>query len=549
MRPLERFSRLLQNLFGLLRDVLLSAFDRRISREWIVVRLDRGLVEVPPGRGRFRGFGPSPRPLSMVLECFALARSDARVRGVLLRMGSAPLGWAKVQALARGLSSLRESGKRVVVYADNTGNAGGWLGGLADSFWMAPEGRLDLLGVKLVGPYLKRALDQLGVRPVVISAGRYKSAGEALSRDSMSDAARESLEPVVDELYGCLVSGLAAERCRDEEEARRRIDEGPYLAPEAQECGLVDALVYPDEIPAKLFELGGASEAKAGARSERELERTTIADATYVRLARPRFQWSRLGGRGDAIGVVPIEGVIRTSMADRLVPLLRRIERSDSLGALVLRVNSPGGDPLASDLIRHAISRVAEEKPVVASFADVAASGGYYVGMAANEILAEPATLTGSIGVVLASAEFDELLEGIGVRFDGVERGRHARIYDVSRRRTEEERALLKRHISRVYASFVSRVALARGRSEAEIRRVADGRVWTGTQALEHGLVDALGGLDDAIERARVLAKLPRSRIVHLNADRSRFERLFRPALGESVRGAQLLCPIRVSLD
>lgn len=547
MRPLEIAGRLLQNLFGLLRDALIAPLAARMPRDWIVVRLDHGMVELPPARSWLQALRPRPRPLSSVLECFAQARDDARVRGVVLRLGQAPLGFAKVQALARSLATLREAGKRVVVYADHTGNAGGWLGGLADRFWMAPEGRLDLLGVKLVSPYLRRALDRLGVRPAVLSAGRFKSAGEVLSRESMSEAARESLEPVAEELYGCLVSGLASSRCSDAEDARRCIDDGPYLAPEALERGLVDALVYPDEIPTRLAEL--VEPDAAGARSEAELEKTLIGDAAYARLARPRFRWAPLRARRDQIAVVPLEGAIRPGLSRRLVPLLRRVERSDAIGALVLRVNSPGGDPLSSDLIRHAVSRVAEEKPVVSSFADVAASGGYYAAMAAHEILAEPASLTGSIGVVLASLELDALLENLGVKLDGIERGRHARIYDLTRRRSEEERALLKRHVGRVYQSFVSRVAQARGRPEAEIRQIAEGRVWTGTQALAHGLVDALGGLDEAIARARALAGLPDARVVHLRAERPPLERMLRPALGEPVRGAQLWCPIRVTLD
>ena len=326
-RPLDVARRLLQNLYGLARDALLAPLASRLSRDWIVIRLDRGVVEMPPARSWLQGFLPAPRPLSSVLECLKRAREDARVRGVLLRLGTAPLGWAKVQSLARAMGEFRESGKRLVVYADSTGNAGGWLGGLADRFWMAPEGRLDLLGVKLVGPYLRGALDRFGIRPRVISAGRFKSAGEVLSRDGMSEAARASLEPVVDELYGALVGGLAASRCADDEAARKCIDDGPYLASEAREAGLVDELVYADEIPAKLAELAGI-EVEAGG-SERDLEKRMIADTGYLRLARPRFRWSPVLDGRQEIAVVPLEGLIRSASARALVPLFRRIERDD----------------------------------------------------------------------------------------------------------------------------------------------------------------------------------------------------------------------------
>ncbi|MBW2280121.1 MAG: signal peptide peptidase SppA [Deltaproteobacteria bacterium] len=551
-RPLDVALRLLQNLYGLVRDAFLAPAASRMSRDWIVVRLDHGVVETPPARNWLQGFRPAPRALTSVLECLERAGDDARVRGVLLRLGSAPLGWAKVQSLARAMGELRDSGKRVVVYADSTGNAGGWLGGLADRFWMAPEGRLDLLGVKSVGPYLRGALDRFGIRPRVISAGRFKSAGEVLSRQGMSESAREALEPVVDELYGALVGGLTASRCADEQAARKCIDEGPYLAVEAREAGLVDELVYADEIPRKLADLAGAEPEPEA--TDADFEKRLVADTSYLTLARPRFQWSPvLDGRRE-IAVVPLEGLIRSGSARALVPLLRRIERDDSVRALVVRINSPGGEPLASDQLRRALARVAKQKPVVASLADVAASGGYYVAMAANEVVAEPATLTGSIGVVLATVEVDELLEGLGVHVDGVERGRHARIYDPTRERTQEERALLKRHVEGMYKSFVAKAAEARGRSEAEIESVAAGRVWTGTQARERGLVDSLGGLDAAIERARALAGLDSGDgdVVHMNADRPALERLFgRPVLEDAspVRGAQLLCPVRLTLD
>jgi protease-4 len=472
---------------------------------------------------------------------------------VLLRVGRAPVGWAKLEALARSIESLRKAGRRVVVYAESTGNAGAWLGGLADRFWLAPGGRVDLVGVRAESPFARRLLDRLGVRPDVLSAGRYKSAGELLMRDSMSELAREALEQVVDVLYDSLAAGLAAGRAKTVDEARRWIDEGPFLAAEAREIGLVDDLVYADELPARLAEL--TREARGG-RGRGDEEARLIGEATYLRISRRRFRWQPLLEGSPQIAVVPVLGVIRQRLgqARAVVTTLRSLARSDRVRAVVLRVDSPGGDPLASDLIWRAVRKVAETKPVVASLGDTAASGGYYAAMGANEILCEGTTLTGSIGVVLLSVEVDQLLDRIGVRFEAIERGRHAGIFDPFRARSDEERELLQRQVTALYRDFVGKAAEARGVSEAELDESAQGRVWAGRQARGRGLVDELGGLDLAVRRARRLAGLgdEEGDVIFATAPTSPLRRLMPreplDAFATLLDGPQLWCPARIPL-
>jgi protease-4 len=403
----------------------------------VVVRVDRGLSEARTVSPWIEEALQLPQSLANVLDCVEFARKDPRVHGVLFRLGQAPLGWAKVSALARGLGRLREAGKPVVVYAERAGNAGAWLGALADHFWMAPEGRLDLLGVRVETPFLRGALEKLRIRPDVFFAGRYKSAGEILERKSMSRAAREALDEVVDRLYASLLDGLAQGRAGNLDRAREWVDGGPYLASQALEVGLIDELVYGDELPGRLAAIADGTEPSATSREAR-----LVSVPAYLRVARPRFRWQPLRGAPNILAVVPLQGLIGASAGSPrgIVGQLRRLAQSEEVCGVVLRVDSPGGDPLASDLIWRAVGKLAEKKPVVASLGDTAASGGYYVAMAANEIVAEPTTLTGSIGVVMLSLEFEGLLEGLGVRFDAVERGRHAGIYDPARPRTEEER-------------------------------------------------------------------------------------------------------------
>lgn len=500
--------RLLQNLGGALRDLALAPFELRVPREWVAVRLDHGLLEAPAPPSWLGLRRDPPRTLSGVLDCLERAGADPAVRGVLLRVGHGRLGWAQVEALARALGSVREAGKRCVVYAEATGNAGAWLGAAAGQLWMAPAGRLDLVGVRVESPFLKPLLERLGVRPEVMQRGRYKSAGEVFTEEGWTAPAREALEAVVDDFYSALVEGLAAGRGVDVERARRWVDEGPYRAAEAHEAGLVDALVYGDAVPARLAAL--EREGAAGGSEPDGEEAHVVGDLAYLRLRRQRFRWRSLLEPTAEIAIVPLLGVVRGRMATPrgTVGTLRRLARSERVRAVVLRIDSPGGDALGSDLIWRAVRKLGEVKPVVASLATTAASGGYYVAMAAQEIVAEATTLTGSIGVVLASVDVSQLLDRIGVRVEAIERGSHAGIYDATRPRTEEDRALFRRQLDHLYDDFVQKAAEGRGLPVPQLDEVAQGRVWTGQRACAHGLVDHLGGLETALARARALAGL-----------------------------------------
>ena len=498
--------RLLGNLGRLTRDLAVAPFAARVPRDWVLVRLDRGLVEVPPVPRWLSALTSRPADLPSVLEALERSESDLAVRGVLVRIGRAPLGWSKVHSLGRALERVRARGKRVVVYAENAGNAGAWLGALADCFWLAPQGRLDLIGVRLETPFLRGALERFGVQPLVIQAGRYKSAGEMLERESMSEASREALDAVAEDLYGTLVAALAR-RAGSHEAAVRWVDGGPYLGGEALEAGLVDALLYPDELTARLAALErGKSAAEAPAAAGPKARVLSLEG--YLRFTQPRFRWRPLNGVGSDIAVVPLEGLILAGNARALVRQLRGVAERPSIAAVVLRIDSQGGEPGAADSIWRAVKLLREKKPVVASMGDVAASGGYYAAMAANAIVAEPTTLTGSIGVVLASVELERTLAAIGVQFDGVQRGRNAGIFHATRMRSAEERGVLQRHVELIYRDFVSKAAEGRGLLPGELEELAQGRVWTGAAAEKRRLVDELGSLQLALERARALAGL-----------------------------------------
>jgi protease-4 len=549
--PGQLLGRVAGNAAIALRDSLLWPL-RWMPRDWLVLRLDHGLSDAPPGGLRWLDPAiPRPRCTAHVLAVLAAAARDPRLSGVLVRLGSEGIGWGQAVELAGAFGALRSAGRLLVVYAEQTGNAGAWLGGLADRFWMTPEGRLDLVGVRGDGIFLRRVLERLGIRADVLAAGDYKSLGETFTRESMSEPAREALAAVVDTLWQQLVDGLAAGRAGTAERAARWIDGGPYLASQALEAGIVDALVYADELPRKLSELSGRE-----TRAEQEPRLHLVTESGYRALTERRFAFRPLRGPGDRVAVVPLVGAIRRSDsgARGIVGVLREVAADASVPAVVLRIDSPGGDVLASDLIARAVSRLAQRKPVVASMGDVAASGGYYVAAEAHEIVAEPTTLTGSIGVVLAGLDLEQLLDRLGVTRDGLERGRHARIYDVTRRRPTGERAHLREHVERIYAGFVDRVAARRRLSAADAALVARGRVWTGRAALEHRLIDALGGLDLALERACALAGISAAPRMQLRAPaaglRARWRRADPLDGGPAAPGGALLwCPVRIPLD
>ncbi|NRA02550.1 MAG: signal peptide peptidase SppA [Myxococcales bacterium] len=557
-RVLPALLRLFWNALRGLRDALVWPFERRVPRDWLALTLDQGLVEAPAPQSWFEFLRRRPPSFVRTLELLERARSDPSLRGVILRVGPGSIGWGQLTGLVRGIERLHESGKHSVVYANRTGNAGAWLGAAASHFWVAPEGRVDLLGIQAEGTFLLRALERWRIVPEVVSAGAFKSVGEILTRDGMSEPAREALDAVLESLYDSLVSGLATARAGDAETARRWIDEGPYLAHEALERGLIDACVYGDEVPLRLAALDDAGEDPAPA--------SPIEGSSYLYLARRRFRWDPVWRTPRRIALVPITGILRPGSGSPLgvVGVLRSLATQDSTAAVVLRIDTPGGDALASDLIWRAVQKLAEEKPVVASLGNMAASGGYYISMAAHWIVAETTTLTGSIGVAaLTTLGLEGLMDSLGVDQERLQRGRHAGIFDLHRARTDEERALLQRQVDHLYGEFVRKAAEGRGLSEEQVEAVARGRVWTGRQALEHRLIDALGGIEAAVERARELAGLApdEGRVDPVQPARRRFSPLLRPGPTESERvpgslpllellasGACFWCPIRVPL-
>jgi protease-4 len=460
---------------------------------FVRMRLDGSLPELP-ARPHHRA---TPASLLEALLALDAAGRDPRVAGVLLELGTSHSGWSGVQSLRRALLALRARGKVVAVYAESLDASGLLLASAAERIWLPETGQLHLVGLRAENFYLHDLLSRLGVRADVVRIGSHKTAAEVLTRSDMSPEQREQQQALVDDLFASLVEGVAAGRGLAPDAVRALVDRGPFVARAAQEAGLVDACLYPDELDLALAEL-----APAPASGPRVAPRV---DARIYTALRPRCDFQLGSGVDPGLAYVVAEGAIsrggglRGVAADALRAILDGLREAPEVRGVALRIESPGGDALASDLLWRSVERLTREKPVVATLGDVAASGGYYLACAADSIFAEAGSLTGSIGVVGGKLDLSLLYQQLGVGRDGVERGARAGMLSEARPLRADERSALRSGMAALYEAFVERVARGRHLAHDAVARAAEGRVWSGTRALEQGLVDALGGPLEAL--------------------------------------------------
>jgi protease-4 len=498
LRPLAVVKRGGANLARVARRLALRAALPRRGGVWLVVRLEPGLPELTPTR---LPFGPAPpQGLLEVLATLEAAASDPRVAGVLLRFDGLLQGWSRALSLRRAVEGLRQRGKPVVAYGEVFGAESLLVASAATKLWLPETGTVFLVGLRIEGFYLKRLLEQLEIRPDVVRVGSYKSAAEHLTRESMSPQQREQLEALADDLFESLVEALATGRGLEPDAVRARVDAGPYSAPAAVEAGLADGCLYPDEVERELPGLARDTVTEGPEGRPRLLDAghyhaLRVADPGWRPLLRDLPRIAYVVGRG---GIHRGRGQ-RGIASDTLRELLEGIRREEGVRGLVLRLDSPGGDGVASDLLWRSVELVRREKPVVVSMGDVVASGGYFMAAAADALFAEAGTVTGSIGVVGGKVDLDGLYRRLGVAKDGVERGRRASLLSEARGFTSDERAAMQSLFDSVHGTFVDRVAKGRGLEPERLARLAQGRVWSGLRAQGLGLVDSLGGPLDAL--------------------------------------------------
>lgn len=480
-----------------------------LPRKRILIELDLTELPVeleqddPLSRLRHRG----RRDLRSTLRTLHRAADDARVVGLIARVGG-PATWPAMQELRSAVRAFAASGKPTVAWAETFGEQPGAMAGYVlatafDELWLQPGAELGLLGVGLETTFVRGALDKLGVEPQFEQRFEYKNAADRIMRTEFTPAHREAMERLVASVFDDAVETIAQSRGLDPAAVRELVDRGPHLAPAARAARLVDRLGYRDEAMA-------AIRARVGGRA-----RLLFADRW-----RPRRRIRPPRRPAGHVALVQVRGGIasgrsrrtpwgRTAGSDTVCASLRAAAADERARAAVLLVDSPGGSAVASETIWREVVRLQERKPVVVAMGAVAASGGYYIACPADRIVALPATLTGSIGVLGGKLVTDGLLAKVGLTTGAVARGDRALMFSSRRAFDDAEQRSLGAALDAIYADFVDKVAAGRGRPAAEIDKVARGRVWTGRDALAVGLVDSLGGLRDAVQLARTLAGLP----------------------------------------
>lgn len=474
------------------------------------LRLDRPPRESHHQSGLLSmGSGPT---LYEVIDAIEEARRDQHVGGLFLNVASFGSAWGRASDLVEALARFREAGKPVHCYFEQTDNSGYWLmASGCDRISMTPAGTLNAVGVAAQLFYARTLLSNVGVRADVLQVGRYKGAFEPLMRDDMSDATRESMEALVDDLYTTLVEGIGTGRGMDQAAVRTALDRGPFDSAAARSAGFIDAIAFDDEARSRARTAAEATtteEIELGAPDEElSLDRVFRALSGQVDATEPE---------GPHLALVHIDGGIVNAHDDgpgggRAGPFIdeaRALAVDDNVRAVVLRISSGGGSALASDRMWHAVHQLAERKPVVVSIGDMAASGGYYIAVGGTEVFAHPNSIVGSIGVVGGKADLSGTLADIGVHTETIRRGQNAAWMSPARGFTEQERAILLRSMRSTYDRFLRRVSAGRPLERAEVEEIAQGRVWSGRQGQAHRLIDRSAGLLAALDRARELGEL-----------------------------------------
>jgi protease-4 len=521
------------------------ASKRKSTATVALIRLKGAL---PDGVGQGGLLADVSPHLHRLVERIDKAAQDARVKALVLQIDSPALGRARADEIRAAIARVRVAGKPVAAHliGGSPETYGIALG--CDSIAMPPAATLEITGVRAEMMFFKTMLDRLGVKAEILQVGEFKGAGEPLTRDSMSPQLRAQYEAFIGDLFEMLVTRVAEGRKLPVEKVQELIDVGVFTPDQARAAGLIDAVAYEDEVIDAVAKRARLEEPKVVRDyAERKMDDDFSGLGGLVKLVEMLSgqKQDRPAGKGKRIAIVHLTGEIRegkgkddllggaTAGSETVIKAVREAARDEAVAAIVLRIDSPGGSALASDLIWREVKQAG--KPVVASLSDIAASGGYYVAVAADRIVAAPGTLTGSIGVVGGKVAVGPGLEKAGIHTDVVSKGRNAGWLSMNEPFTDSERAAFLATMKDVYRLFTTKVAAGRKLDVEKVAALAEGRVFTGRMAKEAGLVDRLGTLDDAIDEARTLARIPADETIDrvlLPEPRGLFEDLFGSAGG-----------------
>jgi protease-4 len=456
--------------------------------------------------------GGSDQSLTNLVLQFKKAKVDNRIKVVLLDINMSGAGWGKSEEIRDAIADFRSSGKPVYAYMEFGMNKEYYIASACDKIYLAPPGELFITGLAADVMFFRGSLDKLGVYPDIFQIGKYKSVGDTFTRKEMSDEHREFMNSLLDDLFNRYVEAIASGRGKTGDQVRAIIDDAPYGAAKAKEVGLIDGAEYRDDLEKQI-------KANLGYKESDPLRIVKSSEYSEV-------PPESLGlNEGEKIAVIYATGDIGSGQSensptgsqsigsDTLSKAINDAREDKTIKAIVIRVDSPGGSGLASDVIWHAVDAAKQKKPVVISMGDVAASGGYYISASASKIIAQPSTITGSIGVVAGKPVLRGFYDWLGISNEYILRGKNAGIFRETEKFSDTERVKFEEWIKTTYYNdFIPKVAKGRNKDAAYVDSVGQGRVWTGFQGKERGLVDEFGGLDHAIEIAKDLAKIPKDK-------------------------------------
>lgn len=481
----------------------------------LVLRVSGDLPDYLPDDPVAKAFGmEQPQSFTGLLTQLRKAKIDSRVGAVMLDIDFPGIGWGKADELRAAIADLKTSGKPVYAFMEIGTNKEYYIAAAADKIFIPPAGDLYVNGFSANAMFYRGTLDKLGIEPEVVQIGKYKNAPDTYTRKDMSEGQREVLNSILDQYYANLVTAISESRKKAPEDVKALIDNAPYHAGNAKEIGLIDDAIFKEDVINQLKERLGVSKEDKGRVLTGRQYRQIPSDSLGL-------------NKGERVAVVFASGAINlgrsnrggfggeTAGSDTIVDAVNEAAEDSSIKAIVLRVDSPGGSALASDLMWNALEKAKAKKPVVVSMSDVAASGGYYISCNATKIVAQPNTLTGSIGVFMGKPVLRGMYDWMGISNEYVMRGKNAGIFREAEKWTPEERAKMEEQTKKIYYDdFLPKVAKGRNKNVEAVDSIGQGHVWTGTQGKENGLVDEIGGLERAIDIAKELANLPADRDV-----------------------------------
>ncbi|MFN9582664.1 MAG: signal peptide peptidase SppA [Bacteroidota bacterium] len=464
--------------------------------------------------------------LTEMLEAIEYAKTDEHIKGILIETGITPNSFAVLQELRDALLKFRKSGKYVYAYGEMMDSRSYFLCSAADKIYVHPTGEMLFNGISSSTPYIKNMLDKVGVEIQLIRYGKYKSAGEPLISDKMSDANRDQISAYTRSRVETSYRQIAKSRKLSMEKVDELAGElRVQKIADAVEAGLIDSLKYRDELEEEL---------KALNKSDSKKELVTLSIGQYVsamdKEVKEKDKIAIIYANGE---IMSGEGDEETMGSDDMVKAFKKARKDSTIKAVVLRINSPGGSALASDVIWREVVLTEKVKPVIVSMGGLAASGGYYIAAPARKIVAQPNTITGSIGVFGMIPNAQKLMnEKLGVRIEKVNQGKYADLMSIDRPLREDERAIIQKMIDRIYDDFITKVAEGRKITKEQVDEIAQGRVWTGKDALAIHLVDTLGGLNTALAIAAKEAKITGYRTVSLPVQKDPITQLIKQLQG-----------------